>query len=307
MNKKVSNHETIYGLLHSFYNTNKDKLVLNIMIAALFILIDQNSIIIKDLCSQQDGDNTGIAEEKMDAKVLLVNAILQNVGPASTCYNEAGKKEEAVKMKLSYSYLDNMKAVGLTKVATWVVNDLTTDILFLKNSGVTVASIALISDALDIFNPDINRPLEKIKSKKEITTQINENDKINWGLVTKELKPAMKIYMNTDKVMYSAFLGMTKAPKIGVRKHYGTRPAKVLVMATVLDDSTSLPIMNAVTKYVGVRGGIKTDINGVAGKEMPEGAHLGKVTAEGYVPNSFAFTLTELGYAVTIRMVAVVV
>lgn len=142
-----------------------------------------------------------------------------------------------------------------------------------------------------------------IESKKEITKQLNDTDKENCGLVTKELKPAMKIYMNTDKVMYSEFLGMTKAPKIGIRKHYGARPAKVLVLATVLDDTTSLPIVDAVTKYVGVRGSIKTDINGVASKEMPEGAHLGKVTALGYVSNSFAFALTELGYEVTIRMV----
>ncbi len=303
MNKDVRNGLTVYGLLNTFYLKFKAVLDLNIMIAAIFILIEINRQKINVYAGGQGGDNSGIAEEKVDEKMALVFEILQNAGPARALYLKHGMKEKANKLKFTYSELMDMNAESLVHLATTMVADLTADLTFLIPSGVVAARLTLVTDAIEAFTEDTNKPLEKIKTKAGFTEKIDISYQENQVIIREQLKPGMRFYIKTDADMYSEFLRMTKAPKVGVRKPTGKRAIKANLKVTVIHDLTGETLQFVTLKMVGVRGSFITDENGVINLELILGAHMGKLVAVDMINQSFVFTLTETGYEVVIRMV----
>ena len=305
MNKPTLNHIVIYDMLNTYYLKYKAKFLLLTLITSLFEIIEVNRQKLTLLGGSQGTDDKGIAEDISVNKNALVMQILLNAGPACSKFHKLLNNKLSVLLKFTKSKLLKMRPETLVQKANTVVETCTENIADLDGTGVTVASIALLSSAIADYLPEVNDSKIAIRNKTIVTKQIKTIVKLNTNIINNELKGAMSTIMVTEEVIYNEFIKMLVLPHEGVRKHLGPRPAKVLVVATVLDDNTSLPIMGAVIKYAGVRGSIKTDINGEASKEISEGAHLGKITALGYTTQSFAFTLTELGYAVTVRMIPI--
>ena len=302
MNKEVRNRLTVDSLLNTFYLLYKAKLDLNVMIGALFVLLEVNRQKLILLGVDQRGDNTGIAEEKEDDKIVLVYEIIQNAGPARTFFLKNGKKDEANKLKFEPSYLKNMDAEGLKQTGIGMVNDLTKDLVYIGPSGVTALTLGKVTEAIEIFDTEIGKPLEKIKSKGQITSKITITDRANQ-VVLNQLKDAMKFYITSDADMYNEFKSNCKAPKIGVRKATGPRVAKFEVTVEAIHDLTLEPIFEAIVKFANVRGNFITDVNGMIKAKLALGPQLGKIVAVDFINQSFVFTQTEAGYSIIIRMV----
>ncbi len=303
MNKGLNNNLKVYAFLNAFYIKYKAKLDLNIMIAAFFVTIELNRGELEILIPQSTGDNSGIAKGKKVDRVRLTNEILKNANTAASCLHNAGNLAMAKKLKITRSALNKMTADELNAFAIMVVSECTLLLTDLVDSGVTALTLAKITTAKNLFYTEKDEPTAKIKSNATINEEIAVLDNTNQVIIRDELKGAMMFYMDSEPVMYSEFLKMTKAPKVGVRKPTGKRAIKFEASVQLLHDLTSEPIMYGVVKFVNVRGSFITDENGMAKAMLPLGAQLGKVVAVDFITQSFVFTQTEAGYSIIIRMI----
>jgi len=303
MNRGINNRLKSYALLNAFYIKYKAILDLNIMIMGYYLAIELNRGELEILIPQSTGDNSGIAQGKQVDRVTLTNEILINANTAASCLNKAGNLAKAKKLKISRSALNRMTADELNAFAIMVVSECTLLLTVLVGSGVTALTLAKITTAKNVFYNEKDEPITKIKSNATINEEIDVLDNTNQVIIRDELKGAMMFYMDSDPVMYSEFLRMTKAPKVGVRKPTGKRIVKFEVSVQLLHDLTSEPIKYGVVKFVNVRGSFITDENGMTKAMLPLGGQLGKVVAVDFINQNFVFTQTEAGYSIIIRMI----
>ncbi len=303
MNRGINNRLKIYALLNAFYIKYKAIIDLNIMIMAYYIAIELNRVELELLIPQATGDNSGIALGKQVDRVTLTNEILKNSNTASSCLHKAGNLAMAKKLKITRSALNRMTADELNAFAIMVVSECTLLLTVLVGSGVTALTLAKITTAKNVFYNEKDEPITKIKSNATINEEIDVLDNTNQVIIRDELKGAMMFYMDSDPVMYSEFLRMTKAPKVGVRKPTGKRIVKFEASVQLLHDLTSEPIKYGVVKFVNVRGSFITDENGMTKAMLPLGGQLGKVVAVDFINQNFVFTQTEAGYSIVIRMI----
>ena len=164
MNRITVNHMKVYDMMNTFYLKYKAILSLNIMIAALFAMLEINRQKLITLGIAQGADNTGIADGKKDLRITLVKEILLNSGSASVCCYNLGNKDLYKKLKLRKWALNNMSGQLLVQAAESFVKDCTTNLALLVPSGVTAPGLAKISNAATAFSTDIEDPTINIKN-----------------------------------------------------------------------------------------------------------------------------------------------
>ena len=306
MNKNTFNHITVYGLLYAFYLKYKLKIDVYLFLKSNFANIEINRQKLLPLGGKQGTDNTGIAEETSVARKNLISEIYQIAGPSAAKLYSLGKKAIAKTLKFTKSELLDMRPEILLQTANLVFDTCTSNIDDLEDTGITIESLAPITVAKDLYFPEVNASKAAIRSKTVVTVNIAATIRENTDIINNQLKGGMQIFVVKEPDMYAEFEKMLVLPHEGVHSHHVVTP-KAIVTLSILNDTTSEPLDSVTGKFVGTRKSFKSDSSGMLAANLQLGANLGKLEKEGFEPNSFAFTLTDEGLILTIRMIPIVI
>ena len=303
MNKGNYLHMKQYDMLHTFYVKFKVKIDVIVFIATLFGVIEANRIKISLFGTKQGTVDTGIAEETSVLKIALAKAIRKNAGPATGKFKSLGKFKLATQLKISYAKMLKMRPEKLIEIANMVVATLTINIADLTGTGVTVATIATISDAVVAYTPEADASQAAIKSKTVVTENIKNAIIENSEIINNQLKPGMEIFMDTEADMYAEFLKDVELPHEGTNSKRAPAVPKAEVTLTFIHDLTEEPLVDVVTKFLGTRGSFTSDENGVIKAKLPLGDQLAKIISVDMLNKNYPFNLTEAGLVAVIRLI----
>ena len=104
-------------------------------------------------------------------------------------------------------------------------------------------------------------------------------------------------------MFWANYLKVIDITNEGTHKHNTPKVITADVTVTAIHDLTEEPIEGITGKFVGLATTYTTDINGMFTAKHKLGAGMCKLVGVDLVANSFAFTLTEAGYSIIIRMV----
>ncbi len=292
-------------MLDAYYKKYKVKIDIYTYLTILYGQIETNRQLLLPLGGKQGTDDTGIAEETSEAKIALVLEILQNAGPAASKFHHLGKKALSILLSFSYSDLIRMRPEILIQTSNTVVNTCTTNITDLTGTGVTIISLAKVTDAKEAYQPEVNASRIAIRDKTVVTVDISATISENQDIINNQLKGGMMVFMVTEKTMHAEFLKMIELPHEGVHSHHAPQGPKAIITINAVNDENSETLENVSVKIVGTRKTFKTDSSGMLAANILLGPGMGKAEKEGFVLQNFVFTLTDKGLVITIRMVPI--
>ena len=303
MKKQTYEHVAVYGQVGTFYDENLDKFTTYPNIIKSFTKISNNRQTLLDLGIIQNRNNTGIAANKKTSKQLVANEILFNAGAAAGHYFNLNDMDNFNNLNFPAKSFPRKRSEVVLQIADYVINFLTDNIADLSDTSVTVASIAVLKNARDKFKDIMNSPIMTRKAKTTITKEIARIDKETFQIIRKELNNEMLVFMVSDANLYNDYIKITKITNEGTHKHNTPKVITAPVTVSAIHDLTGEPVDGVIGKFVGKRTTFITDADGKFTSIQPLGAGLCKLVAVDFNVESFAFTLTEEGYSIIIRMV----
>jgi len=305
MNKTIYGHIVVFGEMDTFYVTNEGKFELYPNIKNSFLKIGTNNQILHDLGIIQKRNNKGITANKKKFKQLVANEILFNAGSAAGHYYNLNDMDNFNNLNFPVKSLIRKRPEVVLQIADYVIKFLTDNIADLSDTSVTIASIANLKNARDKFKGIMNTPNITLKAKTTVTKEIARIDKETFQIIRKELNNEMLVFIVSDAGLYNDYIKLTKITNEGAHKHNAPKIITAEVTVSVIHDLTGEPIEGVTGKFVGKKTTFITDVEGKFTAIIPLGAGLCKLVAVDFVAQSFAFTLTEEGYSIIIRMVPV--
>ncbi len=305
MKKQTYAHIVVFGEIDTFYVTNEGEFVLYPNIKKSFLKIGTNNQRLHDLGIIQNRDNKGLAANKKISKQLLANEILFNAGSAAGHYYNLNDMDNFNNLNFPAKSFSKKRAEVVLQKADYVIKFLTDNIADLTDTSVTVASIAKLKIARDKFKDIMNIPIMTRKAKTNITKEIERIDKETFQIIRKELNNEMLIFMISNPGLYNDYIKITKITNEGAHKHNTPKIITAPVTVSAIHDLTGEALEGVTGKFVGKKTTFITDAEGKFTANIPLGAALCKLVAVDFIAQSFAFTLTEEGYSIIIRMVPV--
>jgi len=303
MKKNIFEHIEVFGQVGTFYDTNTDKFVLYPNIIKTYDKIAYNRQILLDLGIIQARNNKGLTAKKKTLKQLLANEILFNAGAASGYYFSIKDMDNFNNLNFPSKSFPKKRPEVVLQTADAVIKILTDNIADLTGTGVTLETIAKITDARDQFKDVMNIPVITKKSKANVTKEIARVDKKTFEIIRKELNNEMLVFMVSDSKLYNDYIKVIKITNEGTHKHHAPKVITAPVSVSAIHDVTGDPVEGVTGKFVGLRTTFITDAEGKFTAKVPLGAGLCKLVAVDFNGNSFAFTLTVEGYSIIIRMI----
>ena len=253
----------------------------------------------------QSRNNKGIATQKKTLKQLVANEILFNAGAAAGYYFSKKDMDNFNNVNFPAKSFSSKRPEVILQIADSVIKLLNDNILLFVGTGITIATIAKLTDARDKFKLVMNAPIMTRKAKTAVTKEISRVDKETFQIIRKELNNEMLVFMISDPKLYNDYIKVTEITNEGVHKHNAPKVITAEVTVTAIHDVTEEPLEGITGKFVGKATTYTTDINGIFTAKLKLGAGMCKLVGVDLVANSFAFTLTEAGYSIIIRMVPI--
>ena len=303
MNKTDFEHDAVFAQVGTFYDANIDKFVLYPNIIKTYAKVALNHQTLHDLGIIQARNNKGLTVKKKTQQQLLANEILFNAGAAAGYYFSKNDMDNFNNLNYPAKSFPGKRPEVVLQIADAVVKLLTDNIADLAGTSVTLLTIAKISDERDKFKEVMNIPIITRKSKTNVTKEIARIGKETFEIIRKELNNEMLVFMISDPKLYNDYIKVTKITNEGVHKHNTPKVITADVTVTAIHDVTEEPLEGITGKFVGLATTHTTDINGMFTTKHKLGAGMCKLVGVDLVANSFAFTLTEVGYSIIIRMV----
>ena len=303
MKKSVLGHMDVYVMVDKFHLDNIPKFTAHANITATFGKIESNHTLIHDLGAIQSRNNKGLTADKKTNKQILAKQILLNSGVAAAYYSDKNNMDMFENFNFPPKSLARQRPEILLQTTDRVILLLTDNLLELAGTGITTATIADITTARGNFIAATKEPSASRKARTVITSRINKIDKETFQLIRKELSNQMLIFIISDPVLYANYLKVIDITAEGTHKHNKPKVITAEVTVNAIHDVTEEPLEGITGKFVGKATTYTTDVNGLFKAKHPLGAGLCKLVGVDFGAKSFAFTLTEAGYSIIIRMI----
>ena len=286
MHKQQSSNYKMFTSVESHFNTNPTVWNTIIPIAHAKQLLSTYIDEIKDMLSIQMIKNTGVAETKKTIRERLQNQVyaLSSATYAFATFTE--KPELVLRVNYTQTYFKTLRDAELQSVCTNLITNVEPFIPALEPYGITPSTVIILSDTINLFAANINKPQERIETKKEATAKIAALLKSTAKLLNTQLDPLMIGLKTTepDFVVLYSYLRRVKKPG----------RTKLSLTTLVIDASSLLPIE-------GVRLEIlKTKIKRISStkgknimKNVVEGRYELKVTHKEYKEVVQEFTIIK--------------
>jgi hypothetical protein len=307
MLRKIFEHIQVYGGVGTFYDENTGKFTLYPKTIASFGKVAANRQILLDLGIIHSRNNKGIALNKKTYKQELINEILFNAGAAAGHYFDLNDMDSFNNFNFPVKSLIRKRPEAIIQIADRVKQMLTDRILDLGGTGITLVTIGKITTTRDKYFEIMHLPTITKKSRALVTKEIARVDKLTFVILRKELSNLMKVFLVSDTPLYNGFIKSLEITNEGVSSRRAPAIVTADVEVSVIHDLTEEPLEGISGKFVGMATTFTTDINGKFTAKQHLGAGLCKLVGVNFVANSFAFTLTETGYSIIIRMMPVAV
>jgi hypothetical protein len=228
-----------------------------------------------------DSNDTGIAGNKGDQRVIVQEKVLVLTGPLANLGRTNNDNVLKNRYKIAPSTLDDLRENDLVTFATQTVTDATSNLLALAGSGITLAKVTAVTTANAAFSLAIATPGQARQAKKVANQTIKATFPITRELIEISFTPLMRSnFAATDPDFFNTYLESTLITTTGNR-HFdffgmvidnaGNFVQKVLVEVLTNDVSKTLVIK---TK-TGPKGRFSF-------KEIPQGTYIVRLSRPGY-------------------------
>ena len=147
MKKKIFEHIEVFGQVGTFYDTNIEKFVEFPNIIKTYDKIAYNRQSLLDMGIIQARNNKGLTVKKKTLKQLVANEILFNAGAAAGYYFNIKDMDSFNNLNFPAKSFPKKRPEVVLQTADAVIKFLTENIADLNGTGVTLETIAKITDA----------------------------------------------------------------------------------------------------------------------------------------------------------------
>lgn len=303
MNQKQNDElkmlETVFALL--FENNAK--------ITPIADLLDGRTQLedyIKDLRKKRDLqviDNKGIAKNKADLRIKVVQEILDLSGPLVNLGRKTGNNTLIEEFNFSKSFLEKLRDDDLVSVAGNTAAAANTNILLLAPGGVTPAMVTLLNADLELLIGAINAPETAIQVKKVATQNIKATFPLTRTLIDETLTTLMRTNFRTsDSDFFNQYIASTEIISTGIR-HLSIYGSIIDSVSGTKINAAVLRILLGASEVAKVKSGKKGNFRV---KNLSEGSYSVEITRPGYQPKTIPAIVVIVGQGtrITITLIA---
>lgn len=276
MNKLQNNTFSMLTSIEHHFNQHLNVWNTNIPITHNKEQLSNYIINIKKASSFQLINNRGVTDTKKTIRIQLETVAYKIIAAASAYATFNNKSDLFLRVNYTKTHLKKLRDTELQSIATNLVTNVLPVITDLAPYGITPYTLETLTETINLFAVNINKPKEATETKKETTTQIAELLKKASVLLKTQLDLLVVGLETTDRdfvVLYTS-LRRTRKPN----------RTKLALTTVVLDASTLLPIVGAQLKLL--ESNIKR-ISSAKGinriKHVSEGRHEVKVSHKDYL------------------------
>ena len=282
----------------------------NAVITAGFLAIDEDIDDIDEIILEIDSrspdqsmDNTGIAEDKETAAIVLAELIDTHAQLAGSYLMKMGDMTNYNKIKNYKLYkLKRMKPAELKIAATTIIKICTDFLTQLLPYKVTALTIAEITAANAAYEPLSNEPKETREKRKITTTSIYELSGQLTHVINFRLRGSLVAMKKPFPDLYNLYYNLTFDDKLGVHSHFPISVITGHVILKIINSVTGEPIEGVSLRAVGFPEVSTTDNLGMAIIELPIGTQVLKMICFDYLANEITVEITKEDLHTTVTM-----
>ncbi len=282
----------------------------NAVIVAGFPAVDEDIDAVDEIIVEIDSrspdqtlDNTGIAEDKETASIVLAELIDNHAQLAGSYFMKMGDMTNYNKVKNYKLYkLKKMKPAELKIAATTIIKICTDFLTQLLPYKVTALTIAEITAANAAYEPLSNEPKETREKRKITTTSIYELSGQLTHVINFRLRGSLIAMKKSQPDLYNLLYNLTFDDKLGAHSHFPISVITGHVILKIINSVTGEPIEGVSLRAVGYPQVGTTDNLGMVIIELPVGTQVLKMICFDYVANEITVEITIEDLHTTVTM-----
>ncbi|MFN8284341.1 MAG: carboxypeptidase-like regulatory domain-containing protein [Chitinophagales bacterium] len=283
MKKTIENKITMYKTIYTHCNQNLSLITPNVGLNAVFTEFATLFNALLPIAQVQIQNNKGIAKNKMDARLQLVNGLYKAAGALMSHFSSVHDHEIYDKVKIAKSAMKTMRDMKLSVHAQTVIDLVTNNQAVLAPFGVDTAYITNLETLRDAFLNQVSLPTVASNGKKVATSDLSEDVFIIDQLLATRLDPAMRALADSAPLFYKKYLNGRRINNVGIRHKNNTGTLKGIVK----DAETDLILTDALIEIINTPTMIVTN-------------ELGEFTIMGIPPETYSIKISAGDYDVKI-------